>query len=383
MEKQLLGGMSASAFLRRHWQKLPLLVREAIPGFDGIVDFDTMVELAGRDDCEARLVVRTGRRWSVEHGPFMRKRFSRLPAHDWTLLVQGLERMLPAARHLLSHFSFIPYSRLDDVMISYAPAGGGVGPHFDSYDVFLLQGPGQRRWGVSRQRDLALVDDAPLKLLKRFSPDGHCLVSPGDLLYLPPAFCHDGVAVGSSFTYSIGFRAPSHQELASQFLIYLEDRIADDGRYNDADLSMQANPAQISAAMLSKVGRVLRNISWTSGDVTEFLGRYLSEPKALVVFSPPHRVLSQFAFTRAARRNGVELSLASLMLYGNAMLFINGESHKTAKSIPSALRRLADTRQLSAHMVPAQGMVIDMLYRWYRAGYIYLSKPGAAGRSNG
>jgi 50S ribosomal protein L16 3-hydroxylase len=379
VNRQLLGGMSVPAFLRRHWQKQPLLVRGAIPRFDGVVDFDTMVELACRDDCESRLVVRQGGRWTVEHGPFMRKRFSRLPARTWTLLLQGLERMLPAARQLLSNFAFIPYSRLDDVMVSYAPAGGGVGPHFDSYDVFLLQGPGQRRWEVSRQRELALVEQAPLKLLKHFSPDGHCLMSPGDMLYLPPAFAHEGVAVGACFTYSIGFRAPSHQELASQFLIYLEDRAAADGRYSDPDLSAQTHPAQIGMAMLAKVRRVLDNITWTPGEIAEFLGRYLSEPKAHVLFAPPRQALSEIAFSNAARRNGVELALASLMLYGSAMFFINGESYKTDKAMQAALRRLADARQLSGWQIPAQGDVMSLLYRWYRAGYIYLSKRRPAG----
>jgi len=144
--KTLLGGLSVPTFLQRHWQKQPLLVHGAFPGFDGLLDFGGMIELAGRDDCESRLVVRHGDRWSVEHGPFDRKRFSHLPPRDWTLLVQGLEQMLPAARQLLSHFNFIPYGRLDDLMVSYAPAGGGVGPHFDSYDVFLLQGPGNGGW---------------------------------------------------------------------------------------------------------------------------------------------------------------------------------------------------------------------------------------------
>jgi 50S ribosomal protein L16 3-hydroxylase len=211
VKKQLLGGMTVQAFLRRHWQKQPLLVRHAIPGFHGLIDLDGMIELAGRDDGESRLVMRHGGRWRVEHGPFERRRFSRLPRRNWTLLVQGPDQALPAARHLLSHFDFLPYSRLDDLMISFAPAGGGVGAHFDSYDVFLLQGPGQRRWQVGHQHDLTLVEDAPLKILKRFAPDGQCLLSAGDLLYLPPEFAHDGVAVDACYTYSIGFRAPSHR----------------------------------------------------------------------------------------------------------------------------------------------------------------------------
>ena len=378
VNRQLLGGMSAPAFLRRHWQKQPLLIRGAVPGFEGLLDFGAMVELSCRDDCESRLIVRQAGGWSVEHGPFMRKRFARLPRRNWTLLVQGLECVLPAARSLLSNFAFIPYSRLDDVMVSYAPEGGGVGPHFDSYDVFLLQGPGQRRWAVSAQRDRALIQNAPLKLLEHFSPEGHCLMSPGDMLYLPPALAHDGVAVTPCFTYSIGFRAPSHQELASQFLAYLEDKAPVDGRYSDPHLSVQSRPALIAPAMLAQVARVLGNIAWNSDDVTEFLGRYLSEPKAHVVFAPPRKTLSEIAFSKAARRSGVKLALGSLMLYASTMLFINGEVYKTTRAMRSALRRLADARQLPGRQISGQGDVLGLLYRWYRAGYICISNSATA-----
>jgi 50S ribosomal protein L16 3-hydroxylase len=372
MPKQLLGGLSVSAFLRRHWQKQPLLVREAIPHFDGVLDFGQLLELTSREDSESRLIVRHGNRWTVEHGPFHRKRFSRLPPRNWTLLLQGLERMLPAARELLSKFNFIPYSRLDDVMVSYAPPGGGVGPHFDSYDVFLLQGPGQRRWRVSRQRDMALVEGAPLKLLKRFSPAGQCVVSSGDMLYLPPACAHEGVAVGSCYTYSIGFRAPSHQELISQFLIHLEDKAKATGRYSDPELSVQAHPAELGAEMVAKVERLLSNMRWKQRDVAEFLGVYLTEPKDRVVFKRPRQGLSESAFSTAARQRGVALALPSLMLYGRTTHFINGEVYNTNRA-HRALRHLADTRRLASTQVPADGAGIDLLYRWYRAGYIVLS----------
>lgn len=378
VKKRLLGGLSAPAFLRRHWQKQPLLVRGALPGFDGILDFDGMIELAARDDCESRLVVRNDGRWSVEHGPFERKRFSRLPRRNWTLLVQGLEQRLPAARQLLSNFNFIPYSRLDDLMLSYAPAGGGVGAHFDSYDVFLLQGPGQRRWRVGRQLDLTLLESAPLKILKRFSPDGQCLMHAGDMLYLPPAFAHDGIALGACYTYSIGFRAPSHRELMSQFLIFLEERLAESGRYADPELPAQSRPALLGADMVAKVERIVGEINWTQRDVTEFLGSYLTEPKPQVVFAPPRRPLSAMAFSGVARRRGVELALASLMLYGGAKLFINGEAHKIDKATATPLHRLANARRLPGRLIQPNGPAADLLYRWYRAGYIYLSGPGLA-----
>ena len=378
VKKRLLGGLTAPAFLRRHWQKQPLLVRSALPGFDGILDFDGMIELATRDDCESRLVVRNEGRWSVEHGPFERKRFSRLPRRNWTLLVQGLEQRLPAARQLLSNFNFIPYSRLDDLMLSYAPAGGGVGAHFDSYDVFLLQGPGQRRWRVGRQRDLTVLENAPLKILKRFSPDGQCLMHAGDMLYLPPEFAHDGVALDTCYTYSIGFRAPSHRELMSQFLIFLEERLTESGRYADPDLAVQSRPALLGADMVAKVERIVGEINWTQRDVTEFLGSYLTEPKPQVVFAPPRRPLSAMAFSGVARRRGVELALASLMLYGSAKLFINGEAHKIDKATATPLHRLANARRLPGRLIQPNGPAADLLYRWYRAGYIYLSGPGQA-----
>ena len=281
----LLGCMSASSFLRRHWQKNPLLVRGAIPGFEGVVDWRGVIELAGRDDCETRLVLRAGRRWTVEHGPFARRYLSSLPQRNWTLLVQGVNLLLPAARKLLSRFDFIPHIRLDDLMLSYAPPGGGVGPHFDSYDVFLLQGSGQRLWKVGRQDDLTLVDGAPLKILRRFVPQGECVLGPGDMLYLPPGFAHEGVALDASFTYSIGFRAPSHQELVSQFLIFLEERLNPSGRYQDPDLETQTHPARIGPAMVAQVQRTLGSIRWDRGDVADFLGTYLTEPKPHVLFS--------------------------------------------------------------------------------------------------
>jgi 50S ribosomal protein L16 3-hydroxylase len=373
VNNRILGGLSVSAFLHRHWQKQPLLVRGAMPGFAGILDFGAMIELARRDDCESRLVMRRKDRWVVEHGPFERKRFSGLPASNWTLLLQGVDQVLPAARRLLSQFDFIPYSRLDDLMVSYAPAGGGVGPHFDSYDVFLLQGPGQRRWQVGRQRNLALLENAPLKILKRFAPDGQCLLSAGDMLYLPPALAHDGVAVSQCYTYSIGFRAPSHRELISQFLIFLEERVAGDGRYTDPDLSAQRRPAQIGAPMIAKIERVFGTISWTRRDVAEFVGTYLTEPKAHVRFVPPRAALSDAGFTRTVSRTGVELALASSMLYGSAMIFINGEPYKIDKAVQPALKQLADARQLPGRQIPRGGLLTELLYRWYRAGYINLS----------
>lgn len=382
-QRQLLGGLGAPEFLRRFWQKQPLLVRNALPGFSGLLDIDRMFELAGREDCESRLVLREGKRWRVEQGPFRPGVRRRLPARNWTLLLQGVDLLLPQARALLSRFDFIPHARLDDLMVSFAPPGGGVGPHFDSYDVFLLQGPGRRRWRVGRQADLSLVEDAPLKILSRFAPEGECVLDPGDMLYLPPSVAHEGDAVSACYTYSIGFRAPSHSELMAQFLVYLEDRLSAQGRYRDPDLRPQAQPARIPADMISQVERVLDRIDWDRRDVADFLGCYLTEPKMRVNFSPPPRPLPAAAFLRAARRSGVRLALATQMLYAGRHLYINGERAGIGTNAAPALKTLANTRSLPGARIGAHDAATGLLYDWYRAGYISLAGANTdSGRSS-
>jgi hypothetical protein len=181
-----LGGLAPEAFLRRHWQKRARLVRDAVPGYAGPFSRDDLFALACRDDVESRLVVRTGKRWSVDHGPFAPRALASLPPRAWTLLVQGTNLVDARADALMRRFDFIPYARLDDVMVSYAAPGGGVGPHVDAYDVFLLQGFGRRRWRWGAQRDVAFVPDLPLRILSRFAPDHDEVLGPGDMLYLPP-----------------------------------------------------------------------------------------------------------------------------------------------------------------------------------------------------
>jgi 50S ribosomal protein L16 3-hydroxylase len=369
---RLLGGLTAREFLRRHWQKSPLLVRGAIPGFEGLLDFAAMARLAQRDDCESRLVLREAGRWEVEQGPFTPARWRRLPARGWTLLVQGVEKSSDAARDLLSRFAFIPYSRLDDLMVSYAPDGGGVGPHFDSYDVFLLQGPGRRRWRVSRQRDLRLQEDAPLRILKRFNAQGEAVLEPGDMLYLPPQYAHDGVAVGACYTYSIGFRAPSHRELATEFLMFLEERLRLPGRYADPDLVPQDAPARISSATLRRIRSALEGIRWSRADMAEFAGVFLTEPKPHVRFAPPARPLPPAAFVRDAQRRGIRLAPASQMLYGESRAWLNGEGFPLGRAA-RALRRLADQRSAVPAGLRTDRELAERLYQWYRAGYIGLA----------
>src|SRR5207253_6153481 len=233
-----------------------------VGGFQGLLSRAELFALAGRDDVESRLVSRARGRWTLAQGPFRAADLKSLPARDWTLLVQGVNLHRVAADALLRRFAFIPYARLDDVMVSYAAPGGGVGPHLDSYDVFLLQGEGRRRWRVGRQRDLALKPGLPLKILARFRPEHEWLLGPGDMLYLPPAVAHDGIALDACSTYSIGFRAPSAQEVATAFLDWLRDRIALDGRYGDRGRRPARSPACIERALRAYAVATLRRLTW-------------------------------------------------------------------------------------------------------------------------
>ena len=236
----LLGGLTPAQFMKKHWQKKPLLVRQAVPGFRPLLAPGALFELAGREEVESRLVVHQGTSWRLQRGPFSRRALPPTKRPGWTLLVQGVDLHDPAAHALLHGFAFLPAARLDDLMVSYATDGGGVGPHFDSYDVFLLQAQGRRRWRIGRQRDLALQEGVPLKILANFEPEQEFVLEPGDMLYLPPRYAHDGIAEGECQTYSIGFRAPAQAELARELL----QRIADEAGEAGGEPLLYRDPAQ-------------------------------------------------------------------------------------------------------------------------------------------
>ncbi len=344
MKLRLLGGLTARAFLQRHWQKRPLLVRAALPGFRGVVDAPTLLALAARDDVESRLVQRRARRYDTAHGPFAKPALSKTNA---TILVSGLNLHLPAADALLRRFAFIPQARLDDVMASYATPGGGVGPHVDSYDVFLVQGEGRRRWKVWKAGK-RIID---------------CVVEPGDLLYLPPGLEHEGVALETCFTYSVGFRAPRGAELAAGFLDWLNERGLPDGAYRDPGLRPARRAAAIPPALLDFAQGIIGRIRWTRADLVDFLGRYLTEPKPHVVFAPsPTR--------RRLEDSLLRLDPRTQLLHAGGRLFINGESLRPAAGL-AALRELADRRSLPGRRLAAAPLAA-LVSQWLRAGYAHL-----------
>lgn len=387
----ILGGMTANEFLKNYWHKKPLLIKNAIPGFNGLLTPEELAGLACEDEVQSRIVEEIKGKWHASHGPFNEDDFVNLPEtpdpkHRWTLLVQSVNHHLHKASELLSRFNFIPHARLDDLMVSYAPDGGGVGPHFDSYDVFLLQGQGKRLWRISDQTDLTLVEGAPLCILKSFDTTQEWLVEAGDLLYLPPHLAHWGIAVSDGdvdcMTYSIGFRAPKVQELATEFLGYMQDTLNKEGNalpgiYQDADLTLQAHPAEISHSMITKVADILKRIQWSDQHVADFLGTYLSEPKPDIIFDPNKKISLQ-KFSERLIQNGICLDLKSQMLFTEHHFYLNGESIATSTESASLMKTLADYRKISAREIQACGGIdtslISKLHEWYMAGYLYFDK---------
>ena len=373
----LLGGLTPAQFMRRYWQKKPLLIRQAMPGVKPPVMRDALFDLAADYDAESRLITHFRNKWQLAHGPFEPGSLPAVTRDAWTLLVQGLDLHVDAARALLDRFRFIPDARLDDLMISYATNGGGVGPHFDSYDVFLLQVEGRRRWRIGAQQDLSLQPGVPLKILANFEPTDEWVLEPGDMLYLPPHIAHDGVAEGECMTCSIGFRAPSAGELGAQFLYYLAERggLRDSGAddlYRDPKQPAVAAPAELPPAMVARVAEIVDAIRWRKRDVAEFLGCYLSEPKSNVVFEPPARPLSEAAFVAQASRRGVRLDRRAALLYNARSYFINGEEGPLEEA-GEWLPELANQRQMEAKRFVTLSRVPSMtalLHEWYRAGWI-------------
>jgi 50S ribosomal protein L16 3-hydroxylase len=371
MKKQalaMLGGLTAEQFLAEYWQKKPLLVRNALPGFTGLLTRDELLDLSCRDDVESRFVSQAGG-WTIGHGPFSRAALRR-KAKPWTVLIQGLNMLLPQADEMMRRFSFIPYARLDDLMVSYANDGGGVGPHFDSYDVFLLQGMGKRRWRIGNQTDQTLIDGLPIRILKDFRPVHDWIVEPGDLLYLPPEWAHDGIAVGECMTYSVGFRAAPTQDLAEQFLMFLQDRVNLPDRYRDPDHKLQKHPAKIGAPMITQVADMLGRIRWNRDTVRDFLGSYLTEPKSHVFFDPPAKPLGEARFAAALARRGIRLDARSQLLFADDCFYINGESVVVARHDRGLFRKLADERTLPAQKLGDEA--VALLHDWYRCGFVHL-----------
>jgi len=369
-----LGGLSPAQFVRRHWQRKPLLIRQAFPGIRPPVSQADLFRLAGTDGVESRLLQSGGRTgWRLGHGPFTRRQIPPLSRPQWTLLVQGVDLHVDAARELLSHFRFVPEARLDDLMISLASDGGGVGPHYDSYDVFLLQVQGRRRWRIGPLRDDTLLPGLPVKILANFEATEEHVLEPGDMLYLPPRHAHDGVAVGDGcMTCSIGFRAPNRREMAQELLARLSDVAADeidDRLYRDPPGSATVSPGRVPDELVSFARQAIVRLAGDPHTLQAVLGEWLTEPKPTVWFDelPLAPVIEP--------GSGWKLDRRSRMMYDDRCVYLNGESYRAAGVDARCMRQLADERYLAPALAaklstPARELMVD----WCERGWIHPSQ---------
>ncbi len=372
----LLGGLSPNEFMQRYWQRQPLLIRQALPDWQAPVGAEQVRRLAQDPDVESRFMQRVGSDWHLDHGPF-----SRLPERhepDYTVLIQGVDLHIDSIAQLRDSFRFVADARLDDVMISLAGPGGGVGPHFDSYDVFLLQAHGRRRWQYGRQHDLSLRDDLPVKILRHFEPEHTVDLAPGDMLYLPPHIAHDGVALDADcLTYSIGFRAPTLRELASITLELALEQLAeadhaDPQRYTDAGEPATRSPAQLPDRLLGAAQNAVESLHFDRKLVTDALGRWLTEPKAHVIFE--QSAAAEVDLTEEWPSGGIlRLDRRTRLMYRDQLAWINGEP---VMGEPSPwLQQLADHRQYVLPQQAPDAAAREQLQDWLDAGWLTLESP--------
>ncbi len=362
----LLGGLTPSQFMKRHWQKKPLLVRNAITGFVPCVNRAELVALAGQEGVESRLIIDSDKGWKMKHGPLAKRSLPPFTQKKWTFLVQGVDLHHDGVHALMQQFRFVPDARLDDLMISYATDGGGVGPHFDSYDVFLLQAHGQRRWRIGRNKDLTLQPGVPLKILQNFEAEEEFVLNPGDMLYLPPKYAHDGIAQGECMTWSIGFRSPPQGELAREILLGLADEAFDgvgEALYRDPKQAAVSQPAAMPSALGEFAREAIAKALKDPHLVESLLGEYMTEPKSNVWFDPTE--------DEPDVAQGVQLDRRTKMMYDDRHVFINGESFRVAGSDARCLRQLANERQLpAAHVSKMSEAAREALEDWMSAGWL-------------
>jgi 50S ribosomal protein L16 3-hydroxylase len=380
LETPLLGGLSPAIFMRRHWQKKPLLVRAALENTVAVLPRSKLFELAAQDGVESRLITQISSNehanggqkmgWALRHGPIARKALPSLKTPGWTLLVQGVDLHWPAAHQLLQRFRFVPDARLDDVMVSFATNGGGVGPHTDDYDVFLLQLQGTRRWQIGRIARPQWRADVPLKMLQNFEPQQEWLLEPGDMLYLPPGWAHDGVAQSDDcMTASIGFRAPTQHLLAQGVLQRLLEEEApaasQNPLYRDATQAAVAHPAQIPASLQDFAVAACERLLQQPEALTCALGESLTEPKPQVWFEVPEAEVTWVPGL------SVQLDARSRMLYDEQCVYLNGESFHVTGRDRALMLSLADARFLSGRdAAKLSASAREALQNWLDDGWL-------------
>ena len=359
----MFGDLSPAGFLRDHWQTRPLVVKDALPAFRSPLSPEELAGLACEPHVESRLLLEKGgaHPWEVRHGPFDAEAFGALPASHWTLLVQEVDRLVPDVARLLDGFAFLPRWRIDDVMVSYAPTGGTVGPHIDSYDVFLIQGAGHRRWEIGHApvEDESIVPDRDVRMLADFSPAATHVMGPGDLLYLPPRVAHHGVAVDDDcMTYSVGFRAPSHRDLIADFLQHAMEQIDPDARFSDPNRTPVPDPGALPAADRQQMRMLLRTLVADDDALDRWFAQFVTRPSRDRLAVSPDEPWTPDTLA-AALRDGAELwhgTASRLVFYPTdtpEVLVANGTVHAlTPATRPLAPLLCNDDRCAGVDLVP-------------------------------
>jgi len=384
----LLGGLTPLEFMSDYWQQRPLLIRQAIPAYQPNLSPADIRKLVKREEVESRMILHDENGWNMESGPFERLPSARKPG--WTVLAQGVNLHDDGMAALMHQFRFISDARLDDLMISVATKGGGVGPHFDSYDVFLLQGAGRRRWRISSQTDLDLIPDIPCKILQRFEAEQEFVLEPGDMLYLPPQIAHDGIAeTHNCMTISIGFRAPTEGALAYGMLHAVSDQLMAnlgndeglyarpaipgpilDATYKDRGAPATSTPAELPAALLDAAIDAVRKLRYRRKLAARFLGQWLTELPDSADFLPGDDVLPDHEPMPAVGR--LVLDRCTRMMYRGKELYINGEVAPVKAS--RRMRRLADERSLACSQELLEKLKKKeeaMLRDWIAEGWLH------------
>ncbi len=369
-KNHILGKISVDVFLKKYWQKKPLLIRDAIKNFKSPITEKDLFRIAQNENAISRLIEFKRGIWQVKYGPFKKSGLPKKINTSWTILVQNINHHVPFAESFLNLFKFIPYARLDDLMVSFATKKGSVGPHFDSYDVFLFQAKGEREWKISEQKKFSLDKKSAIKIITNFKAKNTWVLKPGDLLYLPPNVGHWGISQSNDcLTYSIGFRAPGTFEIQSKFLDFIQDNLITikNDLYKDPNLNLQKNPAEINSNMMKKIHHIINRLRWNTNSINTFIGQLLTEPIEGAIFETSKSMTLEI-FKKDLVRKPLKLNPKTRMLFIKNNFYINGELIETDKKSIMYLKQLANDREVSIKStlnkkdLHALGIVLRPLY---------------------
>ena len=389
MNHSILGDLAPAEFLENYWQQQPLLIRNALPNFESPLTPNELAGLACEPDVHSRMILEQGGEypWELREGPFDPEIFTQLPESHWTLLVQEVDRLIPEVHDLLETVHFLPRWRIDDIMISYAPEHGNVGAHVDNYDVFLLQGYGQREWNINQDpvppESETLIEDLDVRILTDFTADATWVLEPGDVLYLPPRIPHHGIALNDCMTYSIGCRAATHRQLLLGWMEYLAGTLDENKRYSDPDLSPRESPGRITSEDLNRVRSVIDEMIDRDDELERWFGEFVTEPSRGGTSMPPRTGLSPEELANRIR-GGEDLrrSEAGRFSYvddppGGPLLFVDGSTYEIDSKWRAIARLLGDRTILPADdlkpHIEHEGC-LDLLTVLYNEGHVYFPR---------